>query len=784
MQTNAAGSEREDVLRRIAWLAARLTGAPIAWVTLVDDTEQHVTVAVGPDPGSVAREHSFCALAIETPDEVLVVEDARADSRFARSPLVAGPLGIRFYAGAPMVLAGGLAIGTLCVLDTIPRELTDDEATGLRALSVLGVEQLDLRGRIAELEAASRSQAAGDGAHLLRELSALVVDRAGALVVVVDAGGRIVRFNAASARTTGRETAAVLGLPYWELLTQESDRDAARERIAAADRGSYPWAGRLWFAGVEGPRLVEWSEQAVLDVERRPLMVVGTGTDVTELHEVSEAKSRFVATVSHEIRTPMNAVLGLTSLLLDSSLDDEQRQLATTVHAAGESLVMLVSDLLDLAKMEAGRVELEPSPVDMRDVVDGVLGLLGESAATKGLTLAGLVEPDVPPRVWADRARLRQIVTNLVNNAIKFTSSGEVVVSVRAEGADDGRTVLHVEVADRGVGLPADGVERLFDPFTQIRPAPAPHGGSGLGLAIARDLVTLMGGSIGATPRPDGGSTFWFTVPVGIVASGAPALVPTDAPRRAPGGEHGAPARVLVVDDDAIGREVAERMLRLSGYDVDVAESGQEALAALEHVPYDVVLMDCRMPGLDGLDATAALRRREAGARHTPVVAMTAAVMGGDRERCLAAGMDDYLSKPLRRDVLDSTVRRWVPAGDEPRGGTADAADTVDLDRFAALRETFDGPGELAALVDEFVELAAQRLRRLGGLLAEDDVEGAADVAHQLAGSAGTIGADEAATLAQSVEAELRARTGGARDLVPALEEAIAAAERRLRAAT
>jgi PAS domain S-box-containing protein len=581
-------------------------------------------------------------------------------------------------------------------------------------------------------------------------------------IVIASAEGHFAHINRTFERTLGYSLADLAQRAFIEFVHPD-DVDATQEKLAAlaADEEVVEFENR-YRCRDDSYRWLLWSATAIVDgriyatardVTERKLMEDELRASQEQALEASRLKSEFLASMSHELRTPLNGVIGMTELLRDTSLDPEQVQYLNALATSGEALLAVISDVLDFSKMKAGALELDRTDFELRGAVEGACQMLAEPAHSKGLQIGHRVEPGVPLRVSGDRARLRQILLNLLSNAVKFTTSGEIAVCVSRQEHDQ----IRFSVSDTGLGIESEQASALFEAFAQAdQSTTREHGGTGLGLAISRQLVELMGGRIGAEARDGGGSVFWFSAELPEVADAA--QLATCAPRVDPQPATGSAASgqgpaVLIAEDNEINRTVVLALLTKMGLQAAVAHNGREAIEMAAGHDYDAILMDCLMPEVDGFQATRHIREGE-HARHVPIIAMTALSMPGDHERCLAAGMDDYLSKPIRRAALDAAMRRWLPAlasrvsapsvGDDdvPDAGSASrrAEEVLDQATILQLRDTLP-PQAREQLLATFASQLEKCIADFAQAVQRGDHDELRRVAHLLKGSSASLGA-------------------------------------------
>jgi PAS domain S-box-containing protein len=791
---------------------------------------------------------------------------------------------------------------------------------GSKAIGVISVQSIDEEGRFDEADSrllatiAANVGVAIQNARLFaqverqRQYSEMLVEVSPAAVVVMDADERVTGWNPAAAALFGYAAEEAVGRTIDELVVPEDLRSESRD--VTNDALTQGRTHRITRRTRKDGGLLDVEMQLVpLPFDEEQAGFYAIYHDITELQRArqeaeaaTQAKSAFLATMSHEIRTPMNAVIGMTDLLLGTDLTSEQREFAEVVHTSGDALLHVIDDILDYSKIEAGKLDLEREPFNLRDCVEGALDIVAPRAWEKELELGCLIDDDAPAGIVGDEARLRQVLLNLLSNAVKFTEAGEVVVLVNATEIGAGSYEVELAVRDTGIGIPPDRMDMLFTSFSQVDASTTRRfGGTGLGLAISKRLVELMGGTISVESEPKKGSIFRIALPVNaaevptrfalddgfphlagkrilivddnatnreivtrharswemepvavelpaaaleLIAAGEPfdiAVLDMMMPEmdglalageirqhrdefelplllltslgRLPQAESSSlfsaqlakpfkasqlyntllrlltpgaveeevepvtdgkrtrsALRILLAEDNAMNQKVATRLLEQLGYRADVANNGLEAIQALERQPYDVVLMDVQMPELDGLDATRQICERWPEETRPHIIAMTANALPEDREACFAAGMNDYVAKPIRAEELVAALKRAKPLANGD-GGSA-AVGYVSLDD-AALRNLRDLGGDefLGEVIDAFLADAPTLIATLRSSLDEPNTEELRRAAHTLKSNGATLGAEDFAELCRTLE--YKAKDGeldGASELVDRIE--------------
>jgi PAS domain S-box-containing protein len=635
-----------------------------------------------------------------------------------------------------------------------------------------------------------------------RVLLDLVLDNVDAYVYMKDRERRFRYVNA--------KTAAAAGLRAEEMIGRR-DRD-----VMPAARADAVWAldypvletgqGRSVQNGMplaDGSVHQMWSVKVPVRADGEVVAVLCVSTDVTELHQLkaqadaaSQAKSDFLSNMSHEIRTPMNSIIGMSYLALKQAVDPRQSDYLQKIHHSAQHLLGIINHILDFSKIEAGRIELELLDFTLEALMRNLVNQLGEAAAAKGLALEVEIAPGLQRPLRGDPLRLEQVLLNFTSNAIKFSEQGPIRLLATAAGSVGADTLVRFEVRDRGIGIAGEELPRLFAPFHQADPSTTRrHGGTGLGLVISKQLAELMGGEVGVESAPGQGSTFWFTARLAspgesaaaaaaVLRAAAPPAMVASGPRALQG------SAILLVEDNAFNQQVARELLEDAGASVVVAGNGSEALALMRARPegdaFGCVLMDVQMPVMDGFEATRRIRA-DAALKDTPVIAMTANAGLEDQARCLAAGMDEFITKPVAPETLVTTVARALgrsvqhalapPAPTPPPG----APRLLDL---AVLADTFGGnPDKMRKYAFMFLETAREGLLEIDRALVAGEIERAAGVAHRIKSSARTVGALGFGDVCADLEAQReRGSVAQARSLAARLRALLARLERHVAA--
>ena len=580
-------------------------------------------------------------------------------------------------------------------------------------------------------------------------------------IIILDPDGKVSSWNNGAARLKGYSSQEIMGQHFSKFYPPADVQAGLPEKLLrqAEELGHVEHTG--WRLRKDGTRF--WGDVIITAVRDDSGQLAGFAKitrDLTErrlaeerernltieLERANRMKSAFLANMSHEIRTPLNGIIGMLTLLQDGALSDEQRDLIETAHGSSSALLRIVNDILDFSKVEAGRLELEKTPFSIGQVMQEVCDLFGPQARAKSVALLLTIDSALPPFVLGDAGRLRQVLANLVGNAVKFTPEGSVQISARSSKTANSGTGVRFEVKDTGVGVSEEDRHRLFEAFTQADLSTTRRfGGTGLGLSISQQLVHLMGSSLELTSTLGKGSTFSFEVAfpsAELQGESSHELVP-DLPQVEQPTGRVLSGNVLVAEDNEVNQRVASLFLQRSGFEVTVANNGQEAIDLLQTKDFDVVLMDCQMPVLDGYEAARRIRQMDGPLSTVPIIAVTASAMPDERKRCFDAGMNDFISKPILPGTLHEAIKRAL---NNPRANDEGYVESLQ----AAMG------GSMTRLIDVYAESAELQLDTIARSLKTGDVETAARAAHSLKGGSSAVAADTMTDYATRIESAIR----------------------------
>jgi PAS domain S-box-containing protein len=887
---NLLDTPPEERFDRITRLAARLLNVPMACVVLVDEDREFFKSRYGFDPMDVPRDISFCRHTVAE-NKQMVVPDAKVDERFANNPYVTEKPFVRFYVGDPIAAVDGSLVGALCVMDHQPRIPSAEDLAVLHDLALIA--QIELNH--GELRSAYKVQQQTEEKLRLSEgRFREVVDIPGKYVWEATLDGKILFISDRVEEVLGYNAEEMMQRGFFEGLVEEdtvitkakflyaaqtAKRFSDLEYRALTKQGNVIWLSARG-APMPGPdgKTVAGFRGICEDITERKQIQQEVVTAKESAESANRAKSDFLANMSHEIRTPMNAIVGMTGLLLGTSLNSEQRDYAQTIRSSADTLLTIISEILDFSKIESGKLELEDHPFDLPTVVEEAIDCIALQCGEKGIDLYWQIAPDVPLGFNGDVTRVRQILVNLLANAMRFTAKGDVGIVVTKVKTEAGDNYVLFSVRDTGIGIPADKIDKLFQSFSQVDASTTrKYGGTGLGLAISRKLTELMGGDIWVESEEGKGSIFqvaiplkeapppkplvpnpilqekaliiavshpgvrgmieslvipWGMTPVPVAsaaevmqklrtgltfhaavideelsdqsgkelvqeirrqrgAAGTPCILLCSLQQQAAYGQnlppgfvaclakpahfqqlHGIlatslkggkvtnkllrstgridsgfgqrrPLRLLLAEDNVINQKVATRILSQMGYRPDVVHNGVEVLEALERQKYDVILMDIQMPDMDGLEATRCIRKKFTGARRPWIIAMTANAMDSDRKNCFDAGMDGYLSKPVRIEALEAELTR----------SSENIGQVVDFSVLSKFGEmTGSGSEAVRELVEIFSEETPQTLQQIRNDIDRRQSQGISILAMQLGRACANFGAERMQMLCSSLQ--------------------------------
>ena len=738
----------------------------------------------------------------------LWIPDVLSEQSFLRRS-VAEACGLQSAFAFPIIL-GGKTVGVMEFYSCKPRE---HDLGLLEAMAPLGSQLGQL------IERKHAEQALRESQQQLTNVIEFLPDA----TIVIDRDKRVIFWNRAIEEMTGVSKTEILGkgdyaysVPFYgrarPTLLDLLDVDAAvlasryqnisyvgntlfAETYAPAlhgGQGAYLWVSGTALYDTTGKRV--GAIEVIRDITDRKMMELTLTEATRHADDANMAKSEFLASMSHEIRTPMNGVIGMTSLLLSTELNRTQREYAEVIRASGKSLLSLINDILDFSKIEAHKIELESSTFELHALVAETIGLLAPQAAEKGLLLHEWSDPGVPNLLKGDSARLRQVITNLIGNSIKFTPTGSVHLLIWKEREDERKYNLNFYVCDSGIGIPADKLEQIFDPFTQADGSTTRRfGGTGLGLAICKKLVELMGGELHVKSTVGHGSVFYFTITFEKPAEtdSQPLAAISEPARSTELFARPSDFRLLVAEDDPVNVKVARAFLAQLGYRVDIVSNGIQAVEALKMHDYDLVLMDCMMPVMGGFEATSVIRDPYSGVRnhHMPVIAITARALKDDREKCIAAGMNDYLSKPIELAELKGVLRKWLTPGKPEVDGLRDVPEPVteeenrdifDPDKFVRRNLNDRDLSREVAII--FLNSGEEYLSSIRNAITAADSAELRLCAHKLKGAAANFSLSRLCEISGEIEnIAASGRTDGANELLPELEQRFEQAATALR---
>ena len=655
-ELNILDTAAEKNFDDITLLASQICDTPISYISLLDKDRQWFKSSKGLSITETNRDISFCSHTIHQSD-IMIVPDVLMDDRFVDNPKVTGDPFIRFYAGVPLLTEGGFKVGTLCIADHIPRDLTAQQIFALEVLARQVESNISLRAKISAQE-------------LAEEKYRSIISNMKLGLLEVDREEKIQFANQSFIEMSGYGLNELLGKKSSDIFLQgESSRLMKNKNFSRMKGRSDAYEIEIrdkkgdirWWLISGAPRLDNSGDLAGsigihLDITNQKLLEIELIGAKELAEESTRSKETFLANMSHEIRTPMNAIIGMSAQLAKTNLDNTQQFYLETIHSASDNLLVIINDILDFSKIDAGKLQLERIGFGPMELLNRALRVLSHRAEEKGLSLNNVFfDPAISPVLMGDPYRLNQVLINLISNAIKFTEKGNVDISCDVLNDSLLSQTIQITVKDTGIGMEANFLDCLFEKFSQEDASVTrQHGGTGLGMSICKDLINLMGGEIQVKSKKGIGSTILLKIKFD---KGSFENLP-EKPFFEVDSKILVDKKILLVDDNQMNRLVAATILANHGAIITTAQNGKEAVEILEKIPFNIVLMDIQMPVMDGVEATAIIRSKIS--KQLPIIALTANAIKGDNDKYLAAGMNGYLSKPFIEKDLLNVVALWL----------------------------------------------------------------------------------------------------------------------------
>ena len=741
---NILDTHAEAIFDDLTKMVSKLLNAPIVLITLVDKERQWFKSKVGLDACETPREISFCQHAIMQ-DEIFEVENAHGDDRFNKNPLVTGNPNIAFYAGAPLTDNEGFNLGTLCAIDTVPRKLNEFDLSILKTVSKTIIRLIEFRKKQEEKV-------------IYNKFFDLTLD----MLCVADIDGYFKKLNPSFAKILGWSEEELMRNRFIDYIHPE-DVDISMKEFKKLRNGFNAVGFQNRFKTKEGNWVwLEWT--CIPDKNTRELFAVAR--NITELKEIQSgfikekketerltlAKDEFLANMSHEIRTPLNSILGFLDLLTKTSLNSEQQQYVEISSIASKNLAVLVNDILDISKLESGKIMLEEAPINIEGIIKQVIHLLSSKARAKNIKLMSTIDNSIPEYVLGDDTRITQILVNLIGNAIKFTDHGFVEIKVIETRKDNKNVTIRFSVKDTGIGIPQENQHLIFERFTQAETSTTRlYGGTGLGLNIVKMLVNLFRGKLDLESIPGKGSKFSFelTFPISLVEKKEAidmftkeniVLFPSTT-------------KILLVEDNEHNQIIAKIYLAKYGVDIDIAGNGKVALDMIQHKAYDLIIMDLQMPVMDGFETTFKIRNELK--LNIPIIACSAHSLVAERIKSLSAGMNEYIAKPYTEKQFINAIKPFIcytPKTNKSKNHLKALAKTDNIKDILHKFEQEEGEEFVSLMLSIFKKRIPLDIMELENALSNNHLETIKNKAHFITGSLASLRFDAGCLISRKTE--------------------------------